>query len=278
MTIIIRRERRVPTKSTTVSTSSTGLPKWRQSPIDLAKTATWSKRFPPLYLTNYWSNGGTATMTNTGKTGTMQRIYLVTIEFSGRAQPWMRGGPLGNDEFQFTNIAFRWGADNSLGAEHSIDGVWYSMEAQLMHWNTRYGSMDKCFDKPDGMAMLSYLMQVVGCPGIPDNPSLSLITNNLASIKKMGSSTSISPDCLLWMLEACKGHGYYTYPGSLTFPPYHECVTWIISPVITKISVRQIDAFRGLYNGKWKNISKNNRQQQRLQRRRILFVTDDAVA
>lgn len=29
-----------------------------------------------------------------------------------------------------------------------------------MHWNTRYGSIDKCFDKPDGIAVLSYLMQV----------------------------------------------------------------------------------------------------------------------
>lgn len=36
----------------------------------------------------------------------------------------------------------------------------YSMEAQVMHWNMRYGSIDKCFDKPDGIAILSYLMQV----------------------------------------------------------------------------------------------------------------------
>lgn len=34
------------------------------------------------------------------------------------------------------------------------------MEAQIMHWNTRYGSIEKCFDKPDGIAILSYLMQV----------------------------------------------------------------------------------------------------------------------
>jgi len=34
------------------------------------------------------------------------------------------------------------------------------MEAQIMHWNTRYGSIDKCYDKFDGIAILSYLMQV----------------------------------------------------------------------------------------------------------------------
>ncbi|XP_017789553.1 PREDICTED: carbonic anhydrase 2-like [Habropoda laboriosa] len=60
-----------------------------------------------------------------------------------------------------------------------------------MHWNTRYGSIERCFDKSDGIAILSYLMQVVGCPGIPDNPSLAPIIDNLGRIKKMGSSTTI---------------------------------------------------------------------------------------
>ncbi|XP_054008200.1 carbonic anhydrase 2-like [Hylaeus anthracinus] len=252
------------------STSSSGLPKWRQSPIDLCKTATWTKKFPPLYLTNYWSNEGSATMTNTGKT--------VSIEFSDRTLPSMRGGPLDNDEFQFMNLQFRWGAENSLGAEHSVNGIWYSMEAQIMHWNTRYGSVERCFDKPDGIAILSYLMQVVGCPGIPDNPSLSPITDNLSKIKIMGSNTTIPPDCLLWMLEACMGHGYYTYPGSLTIPPYNECVIWMISSTVTKISFRQIDAFRSLYDARLEHILENHRQQQPLRRRRILFATDKAVA
>ncbi|XP_050594059.1 carbonic anhydrase 2-like isoform X1 [Bombus affinis] len=289
----------IATKTTILSTSSSGLPKWRQSPINLCKTATWSKKFPPLYMTNYWSNEGTATMTNTGKT--------VSIEFSDRTLPAMRGGPLSKDVFQFVNVEFRWGPENSSGAEHSINGIWlettsltlgahrvsrrcysahvsshsidrrYSMEAQITHWNTRYGSIEKCFDKPDGIAVLSYLMQVIGCPGIPDNPSLTKITNNLTNIKRMGSSTKIPPDCLLWMLEACRAHGYYTYPGSLTVPPYSECVIWIISSTITKISTHQIDAFRNLYDGKWKNISGNCRQQQNLHRRRILFATDTAV-
>ncbi|KAK9303671.1 hypothetical protein QLX08_004680 [Tetragonisca angustula] len=264
------RRKQAVTKTATLSTSSTGLPKWRQSPINLCKTATWTKKFSPLYMTNYWLNEGTATMTNTGKT--------VSIEFSDRAPPTMRGGPLGKDEFQFMNVQFRWGPENSLGAEHSINGIWYSMEAQIMHWNTRYGSIEKCLDKPDGIAILSYLMQTIGCPGIPDNPSLTKITDSLTNIKRMGSSTEISPDCLLWMLEACKGHGYYTYSGSLTVSPYNECVIWIIPSAITKISARQIDAFRSLYDDKWKNISGNCRQQQNLNRRRILFAMDDAVA
>lgn len=100
-------------------------------------------------MTNYWLNEGTATMTNTGKTGNfystvnvintyeffVTNIFFyvernenpsvsVSIEFSDRTLPTMRGGPLGKDEFQFMNVQFRWGPDNSLGAEHSINGIW----------------------------------------------------------------------------------------------------------------------------------------------------------
>ncbi|XP_014469160.1 PREDICTED: uncharacterized protein LOC106741545 [Dinoponera quadriceps] len=108
--------------------------------------------------------------------------------------PIMRGGPLKNDEFQFINVQFRWSSYNSRGAEHSIDNVWYSMEAQVMHWNMRYGSIDKCYDKPDGIAILSYLMQVVGCPGISDNPALAPITDKLSEIKYMNSTVNIKPE------------------------------------------------------------------------------------
>lgn len=61
------------------TTSSSGLPKWRQSPIDISRVAVWNKKFPPLLLTNYWSNDGTAILTNTGKTGSLHVQYKFRI-------------------------------------------------------------------------------------------------------------------------------------------------------------------------------------------------------
>nr|XP_012228901.1 PREDICTED: carbonic anhydrase 1-like [Linepithema humile] len=246
------------------TTSSSGLPKWRQSPIDISRVAVWTKKYPPLLLTNYWSDDGTAKLTNTGKT--------VNVELADRKMPIMRGGPLKDDEYQFMNVQFRWGLSNSQGAEHSIDNTWYSMEAQVMHWNTRYGSIEKCYEKPDGIAMLSYLMQVVGCSGIPDNPTFTPITDKLLGIKRTNSIVNITPDCLRWMKYACMSPGYYTYSGSLTFPPYHECVTWIVVPNAIRISRCQIEAFRSLYNYKWERIVRNHRSQHRLHGRRIFFA------
>lgn len=137
----------------------------------------------------------------------------MSIEFSDRTLPTMRGGPLSKDVFQFMNVEFRWGPENSSGAEHSINGIWletisltlgarrvsrrcysahvsshsidrrYSMEAQITHWNTRYGSIEKCFDKPDGIAVLSYLMQVRILVIIDPIDLLTLYTCTLQTIE-----------------------------------------------------------------------------------------------
>lgn len=259
------KDNRSRDKFSILSTSSTGLPKWRQSPIDINREQTFAEKLPPLLISDHWLAEGSAVMTNTGRT--------VSIELSNRRMPSIRGGPLGGDEFRFMNVQFRWGPHDLRGAEHSINNIWNSMEAQVMHWNTRYGSIEKCYDKPDGIAILSYLMQVVGCRGAPGNPALFAITDHLWKIKKPGSSTAVPPDCLSWMLEACLAPGYYTYSGSLTAYPFNECVTWIILPTLIKISSQQAEAFRCIYNGKLENIVRNYRSQQNLHRRRVLHAT-----
>ena len=35
------------------------------------------------------------------------------------------------------------------------------MEAQAVHWNTRYESLEKCYDRSDGIAIISYLFLVI---------------------------------------------------------------------------------------------------------------------
>ncbi|XP_014612124.1 PREDICTED: carbonic anhydrase 2-like [Polistes canadensis] len=252
---------------TTISTSSSGQPKWRQSPIDLRTIDTWTQKFPPLLLTGYWLKKGNAIITNTGKT--------VNIELSNQTiEPYIHGGPLNDDEFKLKNVQFRWGPTDSRGAEHSIDNIWYSMEAQALHWNTRYGSLEKCYDKSDGIAILAYLMQVVGCQGMPDNPAIARVTDHLSKIKKMGSSIEVTPDCLWWMLQGCSEPGYFTYLGSLTVPPFNECVIWIIISHSIKISSHQMNAFRSIYDYKWDPIVNNFRPQQHPCGRRILYGTE----
>ncbi|XP_043479634.1 carbonic anhydrase 2-like [Leptopilina heterotoma] len=200
-----------------VSTSSSGYPKWKQSPIDLNFVNVWQRKFPPLLLGGHWKNEGTATIRNTGET--------VQVELNERTSPMISGGPLG-DYYEFLHLQFRWGENNSSGAEHSINNTWYSMEAQAIHWNPRYETLEKCYENSDGMAIISYLFLVSGDVEMRDNIEFKNISNALSSIRTIGKSVNISP-------------GYYTYEGSLTNFPYSQCATWIIIPRPIKISLNQ---------------------------------------
>ncbi|KAK3108812.1 hypothetical protein FSP39_016234 [Pinctada imbricata] len=55
---------------------------------------------------------------------------------------------------------------------------------------------------------------------------------------------------------------YYTYPGSLTTPPYTESVTWIVFDSPICISRDQIDLFRALKDEHGYSLVDNYRETQ----------------
>ena len=134
-------------------------------------------------------NGGTTSVTDPSN------MYKPVI---------LRGGPLaGSAEYPFAEAQFRWGPSDARGAEHSLQGAWYTMEAQLIHWNAEYGSIDKCYEKPDGLAIVAFLLQVVGCPSMTDNPNFSCITDNLARVKTAGRSAEIDRGSRAFNFDSC---------------------------------------------------------------------------
>ncbi|OXU22708.1 hypothetical protein TSAR_009056 [Trichomalopsis sarcophagae] len=311
-------------KDETMWTSTTGLPSWKQSPVDLSPMYTLHQNFPPLVLQGHLSSKSCAKMSNTGNTGNrlpfkqmvtslanVQYLNItLKIEFPEGREPIVRGGPLQSDEYRFGELQFRWGPSDARGAEHSVDGAWYakiklfssrvilsylitrfierfSMEAQAVHWNTSYGSLDKCYERDDGIAVVAFLFQVIGCQDMVDNPDFACIADNLSRIKIPDRSVELPPGiliphiqryscneickrpgCLNWMTDACSKPGYYTYNGSLSTPPFTECVTWIVIPRSVKISARQANAFRDIYNSQGERILRNFRSQQKIHERK----------
>ncbi|XP_058795079.1 carbonic anhydrase 2-like [Phymastichus coffea] len=257
-------------KAKKVWTSTSGRPKWRQSPVDLNRMHLLHENFPCLLLQGHLSDRSCATMTNTGST--------VKLELNGAHKPLLWGGPL-TDKYEFAELQFRWGPSDARGAEHSIEGTCvsplsrFSMEAQAVHCNKKYGSMEACQEKPDGLAIIAFLFQVIGCPGMTDNASFSGVTDNLLQIKIPGKSVELPEGCMKWMKQACAEPGYYSYSGSLTTCPYSECVTWIVIPRPVGISTRQANAFRTLYDRRAEPILRNYRSQQKIHDRKILYAT-----
>lgn len=73
----------------------------------------------------------------------------------------LSGGPLLNDIFQLEQFHCHWGCSDGKGSEHTVDGVSYSGELHLVHWNqTKYPSFDEAAKHHDGLAVLGVFLKV----------------------------------------------------------------------------------------------------------------------
>ncbi|XP_066581748.1 carbonic anhydrase 1-like [Prorops nasuta] len=235
-----------------------------QSPIDIDESKVIRATYPPLLMSGHWNLDATAKITNTGKTA------QITVRGD---RPTLQGGPFVDDVYELSEIVFHWGASDCKGAEHTLNGTWFTMEAQAIHFNRRYETIEKCYDKRDGLAICAYFLQVYQLPPWDEHPLFSKITNNLHKITQYLSSIDTSANCLLWMRQACSTPGYFTYFGSTTTFHYDECVTWIVFPEPIRISAHQSSLFRMLRDKHGECIRENYREVQKLNGRIVQYVT-----
>ncbi|KAF2880449.1 hypothetical protein ILUMI_25727 [Ignelater luminosus] len=169
--------------------------------------------------------------------------HCVTIyaRWSNDVRPVICGGPL-RHPYQFFNARFRWGPNDEEGSEHTIDSERFAMELQVTHIkeNGKYTDLKQA-SEDNAVLILSYFFQV----GPVDNPYLKSLTSALKKIQCPFNCTSLEPAPLSCLFPPffCK---YFTYNGSLTFPPCTEGVQWMIQPEPLGISSRQVRKFRKL--------------------------------
>ncbi|XP_039290261.1 carbonic anhydrase 2 isoform X1 [Nilaparvata lugens] len=188
-----------------------------QSPINIDTcAATCVYACNPLTWSNFDNKPQNMIMLNTGSTVMLAGCWYWDKPLS------ISGGPLEQRSYSLKEVYFRWGRGE--GSEHTIDSVRFPMEIQLRFINQTNG--DNVF-----IALFCEISH-------QDNPNLVCLVNSLNEIILPGTSTEI-PFSFDWLqLPFC--HGYYTYPGSFTFPPCCENVTWIVKPQPIKISHAQI--------------------------------------
>ncbi len=73
-----------------------------------------------------------------------------------------------------------------------------------------------------------------------------MLTQYFNDVKyKCGTIKMKEPFCPYSLLPTDR-KSYWTYPGSLTTPPYSECVTWVVYKDPIQVSASQMLAFRNL--------------------------------
>ncbi|XP_034048255.1 carbonic anhydrase 7 [Thalassophryne amazonica] len=201
----------------------------RQSPIDIVpQEAPHDASLSPIVLQYEWCTS--ISITNNG--------HSVVVDFNDSDdRSVIRGGPLDNP-YRLTQFHFHWGGKSGLGSEHTVAGKKYDSELHLVHWNVvKYKSFAEAAKAPDGLAVLGIFLEAGD-----DHRWLHVITDALYRVKFKGSTTDFkgfNPMCLL-----PSSLHYWTYLGSLTTPPLHESVIWIVLKEPITLSDKQLGMFR----------------------------------
>lgn len=208
----------------------------RQSPIDFLSGVTqYDSALTDNPLNINYSTSRETDILNNGQNLVIYPKYKGAIS----------GGPLpSGQEFELAEIRLHWGSTNSVGSEHLVNGKAFPMEVQFLHWNaSRYASMEEALDKPDGIAAICIFVQI----GRENATIKSVINDSLGDVifKGRQKTTNIpfNPVCLLPDPEL---RDFWTYEGSLTFPPCHENTTWVLFRYPLLVSPDQIEEFRRL--------------------------------
>ncbi|XP_015239889.1 PREDICTED: carbonic anhydrase 7 [Cyprinodon variegatus] len=203
----------------------------RQSPIDIIPDeARRDSSLRPIFL-----GYDRCTSLNIANNG-----HSVVVEFDDSDdRSVIQGGPL-EHPYRLKQFHFHWGGKGCEGSEHTVAGVGYASELHLVHWNGyKYKTFEEASTAPDGLAVLGIFLELGD-----DHRWLPMITDALYMVKFKGSAIDFkgfNPKCLL-----PSSLHYWTYLGSLTTPPLHESVIWIVLKEPIVVSDKQLGMFRML--------------------------------
>ncbi|XP_051918526.1 LOW QUALITY PROTEIN: carbonic anhydrase 7 [Hippocampus zosterae] len=204
----------------------------RQSPIEIIPNQASYDPSLQAILLNY-DHCSSINISNNG--------HSVAVDFDDSDdRSVIQGGPLDNP-YRLKQFHFHWGEKGCHGSEHTVAGHSYASELHLVHWNAvKYQTFGEAAAAPDGLLSVLAIFLEIG----DEHRWLHRITDALYMVKFKGSTTdfkSFNPKCLLPSTLQ-----YWTYLGSLTTPPLHESVIWIVLKEPITVSERQLGKFRML--------------------------------
>jgi len=182
----------------------------------------------------------------------------------------MTGPVLGEGQsYQMLQLHFHWGADDSRGSEHTINGEEFPMEMHIVHKKVGL-TVEEALSTSDGLAVVGQMFQITD----EDNEVLTPLIESLANIENFNDKFDMidSPLKVQDLLPAPGGE-YANYDGSLTTPTCNEAVRWILFKQPILISARQMEAFRALKDNADKPMVDNYRPPQPLNGREVNFFT-----
>uniref|UniRef100_A0A8R1HQ63 Alpha-carbonic anhydrase domain-containing protein n=1 Tax=Caenorhabditis japonica TaxID=281687 RepID=A0A8R1HQ63_CAEJA len=149
---------------------------------------------------------------------------------------------LPNAKFELAQFHAHWGCNSKEGSEHLLNGKQLSGEVHFVFWNTNYMSFNEAVEKPDGLAVVGVFLK----EGKYNDNYHGLIDTVR---KATGNTTPISMPkdfALEQLLPTTDKRDFVTYLGSLTTPPFNECVIWTLFTEPVEVSYGQLNVLRNI--------------------------------
>ncbi|XP_023227238.1 carbonic anhydrase 1-like isoform X2 [Centruroides sculpturatus] len=162
-----------------------------------------------------------------------------TVEYVS-TKNYFEGGPAVN-RYILDQIHCHWGKSNERGSEHTINGYQMAAEIHMVHWNSELykDCRDSACNKQGLLVLASFIK--LGQPNVELEKIVKILGNitfkgQRCPLREQVDPAKFIPDNI----------SYWTYEGSLTTPPCHESVTWIVFKNPIEASAEQISKFRSL--------------------------------
>jgi len=153
------------------------------------------------------------------------------------------GGPLVY-KYRFDELYVHFGAQDSTGSEHLINGRVFPGEIQLYAYNSDlYRNMADAQHGSNGIVGISVLLQM----GDRGNDEFRLLSSGFDKIQYRGDHTLVHHLSLGTLLPQTPH--YLTYEGSTTFPGCWETTTWILINKPIYITQSELKVLRQTYKG-----------------------------
>ena len=188
----------------------------------------------------------------------------------------MSGGPL-DHAYQLEQLHFHWGAEDSRGSEHTVDGRRFPMEMHLVHHRHHYHKHKE--NDEEAIAVLGVFFEIsevvtkyhntkrhkikdsdhfiyTYCYLQDDNEELQPLFDKLHKVKEFCSEhkhhyRQFSVAALLASLDTAT---FASYTGSFTTPPCSEQVQWVSFLRPLTVSSSQLAQLRSGQGHSWHSV------------------------
>ncbi|XP_064610049.1 carbonic anhydrase-related protein 10-like isoform X2 [Liolophura sinensis] len=156
---------------------------------------------------------------------------------------FLHGGPLAY-KYRIYEVKIHFGSEASKGSEHTVGSKAFPVEIQFLAFNEDlYSNISAAVRSPHGLAALAVFAQ----SNDTAKGEFSAIAKVAKKVRFKGDEQLLKTLPLHRLLPSTKL--YMTYEGSITFPPCHEVVTWIIMNRPITITKKQLTILRALNQG-----------------------------